>query len=288
MKVKSFNDFLMEEAGEPVGLTGGGNEPQAEEAPPVQEQPEFEGPEWMASLAEDLRQEKSLQSFKDINDLAKSFVSTKKMVGKDKVFIPDETATQEDWEEFYNRLGRPEKEKYEVKFGEAQYSDDFKNGFKEKAYEAGLLPKQAEGLFEFFNEQVQSANEVAQKQAQEELQQELQGLQKEWGAGYEKKIATAQKAFGMFADEDITNYLNETGLANDTKLIKLFAKIGESLNEDTFERNTVSHLGMTKEEAQDKIDSMMGNGSHPYWDENHVNHKKAVDEMLKYRKIVES
>lgn len=293
MFFKSFNRFLMEEA--PVD--GGGvdltqqpvDDPTSPETPPTDQPPtEFEGPEWLKNLSEEFQQDKTLQNFKDINDLAKSYIHSRKLIGKDKVAIPDEHATEDDWKEFYSKMGLPERDKYEVKFGEAQYSEDFKKGYMDKAHQAGLLPKQAEELFGFFNEQVSNASEETLKAQQDAIKEQVDGLKKEWGAGYEKNIKKAQIAFQTFADEDTTKYLQETGLSQDVNLLKLFAKVGEKLNEDTFDRNTVSHLGLTKEEAQEKIETIMGDSSHPYWNGEHPNHKSAVEKMLKYNKIIDS
>jgi len=289
--MKLFKQFLQEEAPSDGPMLGGLTapvEPEAAPTPAPQGIENFDGPDWMKSLSEDLIEDKSLRNFKDINDLAKSYVHARKTIGGNKVSVPDEHATPDDWNDFYKKMGLPEREKYQVKFGEAKYSDDFKNGFLDQAHEAGMLPHQAEKVFEFFNNQVLSANEQAQQMSEKELSEQADGLRKEWGSGYDKKLKTAQVAFSTFADEETTNYLNETGLANDPSLIKLFAKIGEKLNEDTFDTNTVKHLGMTKEEAEEKRTQMMGDNDHPYWNDNHPNHKKAVEDMLRYNKISES
>lgn len=287
--MKLFSPFKLEEitTDAPTGLTGGTTEEPVVE-PTTDEPAPFEGPEWLGSLPEELRGDKSLQTFKGVDDLAKSYIHARKTIGNNRVPIPDDSATQDDWNEFYKKMGLPEREKYEIKFGDAKYSDDFKKGFLDQAHTNGILPKQAEGLFNYFNEQVQGANTEASKQAQEEIAAEYEQLQKDWGSGYEKKLKIAQTAVQTFADEDMLNYLDQSGLAHDTKLIRLFAQIGEKLNEDTFERNTIKHLGMTKDEAVEKRDQIMGNSDHPYWNHDHMNHKQAVEEVLKYNKIIES
>ena len=68
--------------------------------------------DWKASLSEDLRNDPSLSSISDVGSLAKSFVHAQRMVGADKVAIPKDDASPDDWNEYYNRLGRPEK--YEI------------------------------------------------------------------------------------------------------------------------------------------------------------------------------
>ena len=70
------------------------------------------GGDWRASLSDDIRHDPSLASIQDVNGLAKSFIHGQKMVGADKVVLPKEDASPEEMNEFYNRLGRPEK--YEI------------------------------------------------------------------------------------------------------------------------------------------------------------------------------
>jgi len=288
MNIKLFNRFLNEELpadGPEAGLT---TAPPVEAAPVDTPPTEFAGPEWMKGISQDLMEDKSLQNFKDVNDLAKSYIHSRKQIGKNKISLPDEHGTDEDWKEVYKQLGLPERDKYSVKFGEANYSEDFKKGFIDQAHNAGILPQQAEKVFEFFNSQVTIASQEAGEANELEQQEAFEGLKKEWGSGYDKKLKTAQVAFSTFADEDLTAYLNDTGLAQDTNLIKLFSKIGEKLNEDTFDTNTVKHLGLTKEDAEEKKATMMGDSNHPYWKDEHPNHNKAVEDMLKYNKIIES
>lgn len=291
MFTKLFKPFLFEEVAPdlpPQGLTAPVDPaPEDPSTPPPEDAP-VDVPEWMKAMDPELAQDPSIQIFKDVNSLAKSYIHSRKVIGKDKVVIPDGNATADDWKDFYSKMGLPEREKYEVKFGEAQYSDDFKKGFLDHAHDSGLLPKQAEKIFDFFNNQVKEASDQANSMTKEQAMEAYEGLKQEWGSGYDKKLKTAQTAFNTFADEGMTEYLNQSGLAHDTNLIRLFSKIGERLNEDTFDPNTVKHLGITKEEATEKRDSIMGNTDHPYWNSDHANHGKAVEEVLKYNKIIES
>jgi hypothetical protein len=63
-------------------------------------------------------------------------------------------------------------------------------------------------------------------------------------------------------------------------------KVAKGLNEDTFSRQTVAHLGTTKDEAQQEHGRIMGDMAHPYWNSDQPNHKSAVDRMLKLQEIL--
>ena len=40
--------------------------------------------------------------------LAKSYINATQMIGKDKVAVPNKNSTEDQWNEVYDKLGRPE------------------------------------------------------------------------------------------------------------------------------------------------------------------------------------
>ena len=58
--------------------------------------PKTETPEvnvdWKQSIPEDIRADKSLESIKDVGSLAKSYIHAQKLVGSDKIPIPNKYA----------------------------------------------------------------------------------------------------------------------------------------------------------------------------------------------------
>ena len=63
--------------------------------------------DWKSGLSEDIRADKSLENIKDISGLAKSYIHAQKMVGADKIPVPNKYATEDDWNAVYEKLGRP-------------------------------------------------------------------------------------------------------------------------------------------------------------------------------------
>ena len=53
--------------------------------------------DWKASLSDEIRNEKSLENISDISSLAKGYVHAQKLVGADKIPVPNKHATEEDW-----------------------------------------------------------------------------------------------------------------------------------------------------------------------------------------------
>ena len=76
-----------------------------------------------------------------MNDFVKSYLLHKRLVGANKVAIPNKMATDEDWEEVFNKLGRPSKPEDLGILLEDEINPDQLKSFNETAHRIGLLPK---------------------------------------------------------------------------------------------------------------------------------------------------
>jgi hypothetical protein len=241
----------------------------------------FQLPEnWRSQLPEDIRDEPSLAVFQDIGTMAKSLVHAQKAIGANKVPLPSKHATDEDWKQFFHKIGVPEKlEEYKIETSkDAGLKEEFLNQYKEQAHKLGVLPKQAQALLDWFSGTNKAELDRMTEESTRTQQERMEELKKEWGEGYEKNILKAQAAFKEFGDDDVKSYLEETGLGNDPKLIKLFSKIGDTLSEDKLRGNEYTSSGMTPKEAEDKFNAMVSDPTHPYHNDQHANHQNAIKE----------
>ena len=287
MSFKVFNKLLFE--GEPEATGGGLTDPAtppAEPATPTEPEQRLVTEGWLTGVDETLSQDPSIQSIKDLPNLVKSYINAQKLIGKDKIPVPDQHASDEDWQGIYDKLGRPKRDDYKLAFGENEYDENFQKGFSDVAHSAGLMPHQAQKVFDYWNGQIKEASDIHTKQSTEAANAAQGKLREEWGAGYDKELETARIALRQFANEDQIGYLRDSGLGNDPQLIRLFNAVGKSLNEDTFQRASVSHLGMTKDEASEKLTTIMGNSEHPYWNSAHPGHGSAVKEVSKLHEVL--
>lgn len=244
-------------------------------------------------LEDEVRNDPSLAVFvKDgkfnYANMMKSYVHAQKQMGKDKTLIPTNESTEEEWGQFFDKMGRPPLSDYELKpnLGEgAQLDEGMFNGFKEVAHAAGLLPNQAQGILDWFNAQTADAQKNIDTKYQEDYEKGLNALKAEWGDAYEREISLANRALKEFASDEEIEYLKATGLSDDLKLVRLFNKIGKGLSEDTFDQESHGSFGMTKQEAESKINDHFSNPDGPYLNQNHPNHKNAVKEMYKLQEI---
>lgn len=169
-----------------------------------------EGDSWLQSLSEDLQGNERLQNFQSVEDLAKHALDLEGKVPQ----VPED---------------------YEVSAPEGvELSDEAVNEFKEVAKEAGLTQEQFQKLVQFDADRFQTAQEAAQEQMQEEINQELESLKSEWGNQFDAKVQTAKKALGAVADQGTYEFLDQTGMGNHPQMIKLFARLGERMSEDSF------------------------------------------------------
>lgn len=244
--------------------------------------------DFIKSLDPEIGSDPSLKVFKDVKDLAKSYVHAQKMLGKDKTILPGKNSTPEEWQQLFHKLGVPQElDKYEIKKGEKYVaSDEVINEFKKLAFENNLLPNQAQKMLDWFNDRASNNMTKAQADQQEKMQQNWQNLEKEWGAGFEKNIQAAKTVVKEFGSPEIIDYLNETGLGDDPKLVKFLAQIGQNLKEDSFKEEAVSHLAMTPQEAKKKYTEIMSDANHPYRNSMHPGHKEAVAEVNKLFEIM--
>jgi hypothetical protein len=242
---------------------------------------------WMELLPEDLREDATLKSIQDFPSMAKMLVSGQKMIGADKIMVPGKESTDEDWGKIFNKLGRPEKSdgyalaKPEIPEG-MPWDDKAVLAFQEIAHKAGLLPKQAKDLFNWYNGIAAEAYTGTQKATQEAYDGAVAALKKEWGAAYDQKLELSRAAIRAFASEEDIKALDE-GLGNDPRMIKLFAKIGSQISEGKLKGTDGVN---TPIEAQGQINAILGDPKHPYHIKGHPEHASAVNAMQELYKQI--
>ncbi len=227
---------------------------------------------WQGTLGEDIREEKSLLSFKSVGDLAKSFVNTKKMVGANVIAVPTDITTEAELAEFHKAGGRPETvADYNLKvpegFPEAAVEQVFPaarlEAWQERFFKGGVSQKAAD-LFiaEFANDM--AADLQAMNQAKEATHTELtSGLATDWGAAFEQKkhlgnIAMNEAASSMVNGQAVVNEEFKARLVakagNDPDIIRAFANLGEKFAEG---KPPGFAAIPTPSDHQDQIDKLM-------------------------------
>jgi len=239
---------------------------------------------WLQGLPEELRTNPSLVNFSDLTSFAKSYLSTKEMVGKKGVIVPGEKASDEEWARFHKEIGMPDADKYSIASPkDIQVNDALLSKFKETAMKAGLLPRQAQGVYDWYISQGLEIQKQQEADFQLEAKRELEGLQKEWGNGYDRQVGLAKMAVKELGGTELSQYLEETGLGNDSVIIKFMAKVGALMGEDKLRGDGAGRMGnKTPNELQRGIDKLMEDPA--YADTSHPAHKRVSEEVSEFFK----
>ena len=204
--------------------------------PVVAEQPKENTVDFKSLIPESFKEEKSLENFNNMEDLIKSYLHAQKMVGADKIPVPNKFATDEDWQEVFTRLGAPKSpEDYKYSFKDDEVDPDQLKTFNETAHRLGLLPKQAEALVKYYNDLGKGQSEQLEAQAAEAQLKTETDLKKEFGPQFNKRLDQAKRlAVGTLGEEFLNNTFLKDGsrLGDNIQVIKAFSSLADKLSED--------------------------------------------------------
>jgi len=253
--------------------------------------------DWKESLPDEIKNAPSLQSIKDIASLAKGFVHSQRMVGSDKVALLGKYATDDEYSEFYKKVGRPDDpSEYKFEVGEdVEVPNDTVSGMSKIFHEAGLTNRQANMLMNKYVESGMGANpaleSIDERQVAQMRQETISSLQKEWGKGYDDNLTIANSVMMEFGNIDLreSKLANGMSVGDHPEIIKLLSNVGSfiksKVSEDKLEGTKMSG-GMSSDQAKAKLMEMKRPDS-PIWDAKHPEHDWYVKETYKYQQIVD-
>jgi len=263
--------------------------------------------DFRSSLSEDIRDNPALSSIKDVNGLAKSFLSAQNMIGG-RIPIPSADAAPEVIDEFntklesisgtfrlpaendpkaaekmdrvYKALGRPESaDKYDLDIpNDLPVDADFLEQAKIVAHKAGLNNAQLKVLSDL--EVARGKEALAALNTQKENVRSF--LQKTWGNAFEEKTACFKGVLAKYAEKypEAVDELKNGYAGNNPVVVMMAAELGGIYAE----RGTIgigrgTGSGRTPEQAMSQISDIMGNKGHAYHDLNNPAHDSAVQQV---------
>lgn len=261
-------------------------------------------------LSDEYREKSNLKDFKDVNDLAKSYLSLQHLVGKS-IRIPGEDASPEAKQEFldkikdvdgvlikndeqlFDKLGRPEtSEGYafddvvdqELVAIDPTITDEIES-FKKVAHELGLTNDQAKALVDMQLKQLQGhTSEFAQAR-----ESGLEALQKVWGADFDNRLNAAKQVAKIYAEKhgDSMSELINGPSGNNPAFIQMLSELAGMYKEKGHEGMQSATFGVSPEMALAKISEKRGDTGfmEAYMSPTHPNHKNAVNELQKLYQI---
>ena len=246
---------------------------------------------WKSSISEEFRNDPNIEKFTEIDALAKSYINATRMIGQDKVAVPNKNSTEDQWNEVYSKLGRPETaDKYALNIeSEAVAMDESAiKSFAEQSHKLGLNNTQAQGILEFYKNNMESNmqratvdTETAQAQAETELRAE-------WGKEFDSNVSKASALAKANMNPEILDLQMQDGtrIGDHPEIIKGFAKIAGMLSEDKLV-STESESVNSMKDLQSEISAITNDTTGPYWNNKHPDHAKMVQQVYTLREMAQ-
>ena len=245
---------------------------------------------WKDSISEVYRNDPNIEKFTEIDALAKSYINATRMIGQDKMVVPNKNFTEDQWEEAYIKMGRPESfDKYslDTKSDVVPLDEQAIKSFQEQSFKLGLNNEQAKGILNFYKNNMETQTQQAKVDAETTQAQSQNLLRQEWGRDYDSNIAKAKS----LATANLSPEIFEMQLADGSRLgdnvdiIKGFAKIANMMSEDKILSTESENMDRT-EDIQTEIDQIMNDKDGPYWNKSHPNHDKVVQKVYTMREML--
>lgn len=259
------------DAGNPSGGMPNGAAPDLSTADGMMKSLEGAPPEWAPAKFWD--KEKGEVR---VQDLGKSYQNLEKLLGSsERVAVPTDWDDPEQTERFYKAVGVPDDPAgYEFKQPEQlpkdlPYDNDLESSFRNVARQNGLTPRQASALYDqYVKTQIErhAAYETMKRQERAELTNKLQ---REYGQQFNGAVQSAKNAMSKYADPDFRMYLDETGLADDPRMIRVFQRIGKEMAGETKltgraeQQSTPADIEASISEFRKKNEKALMDRSHP-------------------------
>jgi len=244
---------------------------------------------WKDSISQEFREDPNISKFTEIDALAKSYINATRMIGQDKVAVPNENSTDDQWNEVYGKLGRPESAdqyKLDAKSETIPFDEGAIKSFAENAHKLGLNNKQAQGILEYYKDSMEGSEqqsridtETAQANAEAELR-------KEWGRSFDENLKKAGSVAKANMDPEILDMQLKDGtrLGDHPAVIKGFANIANLMSEDKM-------IGTDEDSAtggrnlDEEISKIVNDRDGPYWNKGHPDHDKIVQQVFTLRSM---
>ena len=245
---------------------------------------------WKEAISEEFRSDPNISKFTEIDALAKSYINATKMIGQDKVAVPNNNSTEDQWNEVYSKLGRPESpDKYElnVKSDVVPIDETAIKTFAETSHKLGLNNRQAQGILEFYKNSMEGSAQQSKIDMETAQANAEQQLRQEWGKTFEDNVRKAGSlAKANLGVEVLDMQLQDgTRLGDHPDIIKGFAKIADMMSEDKIVSTESENVNQGKD-IESEISSIVNDKNSPYWNKGHPDHDKIVQQVFTLRSML--
>ena len=243
---------------------------------------------WRDTLPDDLKAEKSLDAFRDVNSLAKAFVETKKMVGQRTIKPLDASSSPEEVSAYRKAHNIPDDpagyftvgvSRPEIAAG-AEWNETIESEFLKTMHATHATPATVQAAMNYY-----AGLEGARiKEAVRETQAAAQELRREWGPTFDANLGRANRAIQEFGGDALVEKFAATGMGRDPLVVKAFARIGNALVETGAMQPEGLALNLTPDDARKQIaDKREEIKKLP---EGHPRVSEIIDQILALTKVI--
>ncbi|WP_425362786.1 hypothetical protein [Candidatus Tisiphia endosymbiont of Hybos culiciformis] len=190
--------------------------------------PATSGNDWLTNMPEEIRKAESLGKFKDVSSLAQSYLEAEKSLNQ-RVTVPKDDSSDEEWHKFYSRLGLPEDKRYTDK--RSKEDEEYLTRYEDMFYQSGLSKRQGEKLLN----SLYGFSQDLQKQQQNDIEQtrhsHIGWLKDNYGEGFDSKMTVMQAALSKFGTKELAKLIEDSHYS--PALVDLLVKVGETLKSDS-------------------------------------------------------
>ena len=248
------------------------------------------GKTWKEAISQEYRSNPNIEKFTELDALAKSYINAVSMIGTDKIPLPGKTATDEQWNEVYNKLGRPESaDKYTLEFKTdvAPVDENVIKGFAQNAHKLGLNNKQAQGILEFYKSTLEGSAKEMSVNMEAAQASAANSLRSEWGKSYDENLRRASNVAQTYLEPELldTQLRDGSRLGDNPKIIKAFSNIANLLSEDQIVGAESDNI-LQGRDVEKEIEELTTDRQGAYWNKMHPNHNKVVNQVLALREML--
>ena len=242
---------------------------------------------WMEknNISQELRDNPNISKYKTLDDALNANANLVKKLGEKGIMRPDENASQEAKDAWFDHIGRPDGANGYTDFVPPMLMDadgnetpsfeidpELYSQAKETFYEAGLTNEQAQKVMELYTNTSLGQADADVAYTNEVATQTRATLEKEWGAKMGAKVTSAIN----IADKlGIKETLISKGLGNDLAVIKMLDSMGEMIGESRLTGDVSSSGGgFDAQLASIKASPAYSDRSHPDY---HKMQKMRID-----------
>lgn len=285
------NRMLFNIIGDVGGDSGGGSGEQNHAENPAPNPNEgWTRPEWSNGLEVDDEMLRSniFSSIKSTSDIVKGYYHAQKLVGHDKVVVPNEKSTPEQWKAFYERGGLPSKlEDYKTDIPKLYESDEFKNEIYKTAMDNFIKPEQLKSILSIVDKHNNKIADSMDAEEKTKYETTVANLTKEWGTEYGRNIKVINSTLKHLAGDEMYNSIMDSDLADNEHFIKFMHGLAGKLNkEDTFSKDVVRNFNISKEDARIKLNEIRADKESPLYKHGDPRRQDVLKEILMLEEII--